>query len=44
MRWEPVAHPEDDLFWGDKLLLVPHVPSQPLCLSGGGAEGLCSLQ
>lgn len=28
MRWEPVAHPEDDLFWGDKLLPVPHVLSQ----------------
>lgn len=30
MRWEPVAHPEDDLFWGDKLLPVPHVLSQVL--------------
>lgn len=28
MRWEPVAQPGDDLFWGDKLVPVPHVLSQ----------------
>lgn len=28
MRWEPVAQPGDDLFWGDKLVPVPHMLSQ----------------